>query len=377
MKKGTIALAALAVVAAVVALTGCGGGSGGANPRLLGRVADTSGVPVAGVTVSLESNPSVTAVTNADGAYVLRGVPVGGNFMVRYRKAGFADSHGIGLVADGKYSTLDVVLFRQGRAVSIPTDTDQVVADSRADGRNARVTFQAGSIVDAAGAPVSTADISITTALPSDPNFNSAYPSSFVGIAGGLHVPLISYGAVHVALKDAAGQALRLDATKPATIELPVDPSNDPMAPQVPLWSLDETTGKWVQEGLATRDASASPVVYRAQVTHFSWWAINIFPSSNHIVVVHCVEDPTVNPLVPVPGAYVTIRKDRGTWQARAITSSQGLAAFIVPPPGPYWVEAKKAYHEDKGVYSVVTEIDTTTVVYWLRPFSTGAAGGN
>ncbi len=42
-----------------------------------------------------------------------------------------------------------------------------------------------------------------------------------------------------------------------------------------PLWSLDETTGGWVEEGSGTVVASAtspSGFALRAEVTHFSWW---------------------------------------------------------------------------------------------------------
>ncbi len=377
MKKGTYALVLLVVAAAVVALAGCGGGTGAASPRLMGRVADTSGTPVEGVTVSLASNPAISTTTNADGVYVLRGVPAGPHFMVRYQRPGFAESHAVGLVSDGKYSTMDVVLFREGRVANVTAASDQVVTDARGDGNNARVTFQAGSLLNSAGVPVTDAVVSLTTALPSDPAFNQAYPSSFVGTVGGQDVPLSSYGALHVTMKDGSGNALKLDPSKPATIEIPVTSANDPGTPDIPLWSLNTATGKWVQEGTATRDSSVSPVVYRAQVTHFSWWALNIYPSTTHVIVVTTVEDPTVSPMVPVCGALVSVRRDRGAWQAKGITSTpQGIAAFIAPPPGPYWVEGKKAYHEDKGVYSYTTVGDTTYVTYWLRPASTGAQGG-
>lgn len=47
------------------------------------------------------------------------------------------------------------------------------------------------------------------------------------------------------------------------------------MGDKYPLWSLNEKTGKWVQEGEGTVVASsASPtgLALRVEVTHFSWW---------------------------------------------------------------------------------------------------------
>jgi hypothetical protein len=376
MKKGTIALVVVAA-AAVVALAGCGGGSSAVGPRLLGRVADTAGVPVEGVVVSLASNPSIATTTNASGAYRLLGVPGGPDFVVRYRKAGFADSQAVASVQNGRWSTMDVLLFREGRATNVDATGQSTVADLRGDGLNARVVLPAQSIVNAGGSPVASALVSITTGAPSDQNFKTAYPSSNVGRTNtGADVPLIPHGAVNVELKDTAGNALRLDPAKPATIEFPVTAGHDPGAATVPLWTLDKTTGRWVQEGVATRDNSVVPAVYRAQVTHFSWWAINTYPSTTHYIFVKVVEDPTVSPMVPVSGAMVRVRSDRGSWQARGVTSTQGVAVFIAPPPGPYWVEAKLDYYEDKGVYSVVTNGNVTEVLYWLRPSSTGAPGG-
>ncbi|MBM3494960.1 MAG: carboxypeptidase regulatory-like domain-containing protein [Armatimonadetes bacterium] len=378
MKKGTIAFVVVVVAVAVVALAGCGGGSGAVGARLIGRVADTAGVPIEGVAVSLATNPGVSATTNSNGVYSLRGVPTGPDFIVRYRKAGFAESQAIGSVQNGRWSTMDVLLFREGRAANVGGAGVSTVSDARGDGLNAKVVLPAQSIVDSTGAPVASAVVSITTGAPTDQNFKTAYPSSNVGRPTGLagDVPLIPHGAVNVVLKDSAGNILSLDPTKPATLEFPVTAGHDPGTPTVPMWTLNTATGKWVQEGVATRDNSVVPAVYRGQVTHFSWWAINTYPSTTHYIIVKVVEDPTVSPMVPVCGAMVRVRSDRGSWQARGITSTQGVAGFIAPPPGPYWVEAKLDYYEDKGVYSVTTNGNVTEVLYWLRPSSTGAPGG-
>lgn len=377
MKKGTLAFVTVAAAAAVLVLAGCGGGTTGRSPRLMGRVADTAGIPVEGVTVSLASNPAVATTTNAEGAYVLKGVPVSTqDFVVSYSKPGFAASAALARVENGRWSTMDVVLIKQGGRTTVDGTQEVTVSDNRADGRNCKVTLPANSVVNAAGTPVANYVATVTTAVPSDAKYNYAYPSSFVGVIGGAQVPMISHGLANVILEDAAGNPLKLDPTKPATIEFPVDAAHDPGTPNVPLWSLNKTTGKWDIDALATRDSSASPVVYRAQVTHFSWYAINTYPTTTHYIIVTVVEDPTVDPMVPVCGALVVVRQDRGAWQARGSTSTQGVAGFVAPPPGPYWVEAKLDYYEDKGVYSQSTVGNVTNVLYWLRPYYTGAPGG-
>lgn len=378
MKKGTIALVVVAAAVAVLALAGCGGGgSSTRSPRLMGKVTDTSDLPIAGVTVSLTSNPAVTTTTNSAGLYVLKGVPSGTQeFTVTYSKPSYAESIAVAKVENGRWSTMDVVLFKSGATIHMDGTHDSVVEDNRADGMNCKITFLANSVVDASGAPVANPVVSITTASPDDARFNYAYPSLFVGVVGGGEMPLFSHGVVNVALKDSTGQPARLDPAKPATVEFPITPGHDPGTPTVPVWSLDKATGRWMVEAMASRDDTVSPAVYRAQVTHFSWWAINTYPSTTHYIIVEVVEDPTVSPMVPVCGAMVRVRRDRGAWQARGITSTQGIAAFVVPPPGPYWVEAKLDYYEDKGVYSQTTNGNITHVIYWLRPSNTGAPGG-
>lgn len=378
MKKGTLAFVLLLGAAAVIALAGCGGGGSSTAPRVIGRVADPTGIPVAGVTVTLASNPAVAATTNAEGFYVLRGVPAGPEFVVSYAKPTYAPAYAAVSVGNGKYSSMDVVLMPEGATSAIDASAAATVADARPNGINASVQLQPNSVVDSTGAPVANASVTVTTGSPTDTNYLNAFPSTFEGTPTGStnKVPLTNIGLVNVALRDAAGKPLQIDPAKPATVVFPVTAGHDPGTATVPLWSLDKNTGRWVQDGVATRDDSVNPPVYRGQVTHFSWWAINVYPSSSQIILVTVVEDPTVNPPVPVCGAMVRIRGDRGAFQARGVTSTQGIAAFVAPPPGPYWVEAKNYYYEDKGVYSVTTNGNVTEVVYWLRPAGTGAPGG-
>ena len=82
------------------------------------------------------------------------------------------------------------------------------------------------------------------------------------------------------------GRRLNLAPGRSATVELPIyTPYHEPDRPVVvgdtiPLWSLDESTGHWTQEGSGTVVASAdSPtgLAMRAVVGHFSWWNCDAF----------------------------------------------------------------------------------------------------
>jgi len=378
MKKG-IALIAVAAAAAVFALAGCGGSSSSDYPRLEGRVADTQGAPVAGVTVSVASKPAVATTTNSAGYYALKGVPTGSSeFTVTYAKAGYVESVAVAKVEDGRAATMDVVLLKEGATVAIDGTKDAVAADNRADGLNGKVTLPANSIVSASGTPVANPVVTVTTALPTDPKFGYAYPSLFIGRVGAAESPLLSHGIINVSVKDSTGQPAKLDANKPATVEFPIASGDDPGSATVPLWSLDTATGRWVLEGTANRDNTSTPPVYRAQVTHFSWLAINTYPNGIQYVVVKVVEDPSINPPLPVAGAFVRVRCGN-TWQARGITSASDGKVVFAAPAG-ISLNAKDNYEASKdsdyqnvGVQSIKTDGNTTEVVYWLKPLKTGA----
>ncbi len=79
---------------------------------------------------------------------------------------------------------------------------------------------------------------------------------------------LLSYGMTAVNLTDMAGNPLQLDGTNEATLTFPVPESLADRTPaSIPLWSFNESTGLWVEEGVAElRDG-----VYVGPVKHFSW----------------------------------------------------------------------------------------------------------
>jgi Immunoglobulin domain len=59
-----------------------------------------------------------------------------------------------------------------------------------------------------------------------------------------------------------------------ATIRIPVNASVSSPPATVGLFSLNETTGLWTQEGTATLVGSGASAYYQATVTHFSYWSV-------------------------------------------------------------------------------------------------------
>ncbi|MCB0561421.1 MAG: hypothetical protein H6573_06780 [Lewinellaceae bacterium] len=108
---------------------------------------------------------------------------------------------------------------------------------------------------------------------PTAPDFLDGVPGdmSAIGSNGQLYT-LQSYGMYAIELFDDAGNILSIPEGQTAKIQFPV-PDNYGLVPdEIPLWSMDESSGKWVEEGVAIRNGG----FLEAEVSHFSWWNCDI-----------------------------------------------------------------------------------------------------
>ncbi|MEL6547409.1 MAG: hypothetical protein AAFQ82_22490, partial [Myxococcota bacterium] len=96
-----------------------------------------------------------------------------------------------------------------------------------------------------------------------------------------------SYGPTEFHLTDASGNRLNIDPSMPALIEMPLSIEGPNVGDEIPVWSLDETFGVWVSEGVGEVVASAdSPTgrALRASVTHFSWWNPDVMLGEQRLI---------------------------------------------------------------------------------------------
>lgn len=108
---------------------------------------------------------------------------------------------------------------------------------------------------------------------PAEQGFLEAAPGNMSAIgADGNTYTLESYGMYAVELSDASGNMLHIPDGDRATLRFPI-PANYSTVPQeIPLWSMDEASGKWIEEGVATQQNG----FVEAEVAHFSWWNIDV-----------------------------------------------------------------------------------------------------
>lgn len=287
----------------MLALAGCGGGgsstggSGGSvTPQgtLTGTVTSSTGTAIAGARVSVGA---ASAVTASDGSYSLN-VAAANRALVQVEAAGYAgtiraaqvDANGsIALSAQllpvGATQDLTVVA---GGTVSVPSSTAQVVLPSN------------GLVRTDGGPAASSVTVAITPISPAlDVN---GMPGDYTTVVAGVVTPIESYGAMLITITDAAGARYNLAAGKSSTIRIPLS-TRTPVASipaTIPLFYLDETTGRWVEEGSASLQGTAPNQYYEGTVTHFSYWNADFV--SQTIYVSGCVHDVSDQ---PIASAYV------------------------------------------------------------------------
>lgn len=132
---------------------------------------------------------------------------------------------------------------------------------------------------------------------PDDATFASQMPGDLSAVREDQSAAqLISYGMVAVDLKGAGGEKLNLAPGQKATLSFPIpDRFKENPPATIPLWSFNEETGLWEEEGVATLTGS----FYIGQVEHFSWH--NLDSPALRATVKLTVKDSNGKPLVGVP----------------------------------------------------------------------------
>ncbi len=245
-----------------------------------GIVKALDGTALSGVTISqVAGTSSSIGLTDSSGKARLL-VGTGSPVMLRFTKAGYADQLlNLTLPATtGSDAAFEVSMRTRDAALTLP---DAAAGGSLTGRDGALLSLPPNALVTGAGAAVTGAvQIAIT---PVDVTQDAAggFPGGFTGLAqNGIATPIVSFGTTEYVLTS-GGQRVQVAPGKSATIELPLYATKRlngallAVGDTTPLWSLDESTGAWVQEGTGTVVASTnspSGLALRAAVTHFSWW---------------------------------------------------------------------------------------------------------
>lgn len=299
-----------------------GGGGGGDTPApvvsaaISGIVKSVTGSPLSGVKVTAGT---FTVTTGFNGMFQF--TQVSGS-VIKFEKDGFATVTRA-IPADG--SQMNVTMTGvQSESFSA---TSAKTLDVGWDGMKVELP---ANYVDENGSSY-TGNVTATSAYldPDNDDFAQAMPGNLTAIRSDQsEASLISYGMVAVELTGDNGQ--KLQPGTPATLTFPV-PANakkiDGQLPAtMPLWSFNEATGLWEEEGVATLNGDQT--AYVGTVTHFSWHNLD-YPSSRaylNVKVVDANGKALPNICVDFDG------------QRRSYTNAQGIASCTVPSNTPMYV---------------------------------------
>lgn len=325
--------------------------SGGGNPpelvegrmediALSGIVRDASGTPIEGV--SIVSGSSV-ATTNTDGFFEFDQIQVvsvlNDRSVVRFSKVGYFDvvrsMDADDDAADG--ASWEVVMCRKENNDFTSIKTYSSSSDQTLQAGEMKIDMpQDGYKVDGTGVGYTGKVKSEMVYLdPNNERFSEMMPGGDLAAvrSDNSSAQLVSYGMTDLNMYAENGDKLQLKEGSKAklTFPIPAGMGENPPA-SIPLWSFNEKTGLWEEEGSAQLQGN----VYVGEVAHFSW--VNLDYPEKQGTVYGYVKDDTGKAL---PGVRLSI----GQLLAPTVSKSDGYYSHEVPANTAFSITVKDLYY--------------------------------
>ena len=308
---------------------------------LSGIVRDASGTPIEGVSIVSGSS---AATTNTDGFFEFDQIQVvsvlNDRSVVRFSKEGYFDvvrsMDADDDAADG--ASWEVVMCRKENNdfTSIKTYSSSSSDQTLQAGEMKIDMPQDGYKVDGTGAGYAGKVKSEMVYLdPNNERFSEMIPGGDLAAvrSDNSSAQLVSYGMTDLNMYAENGDKLQLkDGCKAKlTFPVPAGMGENPPA-SIPLWSFNEQTGLWEEEGSAALQGN----VYVGEVAHFSW--VNLDYPEDQGTVYGYVKDDTGKIL---PGVRLNI----GQLLTSTVTQSNGYYSHIVPANTDFSITVKDLYY--------------------------------
>lgn len=307
---------------------------------LSGIVRDASGTPIEGVSIVSGSS---AATTNTDGFFEFDQIQVvsvlNDRSVVRFSKAGYFDvvrsMDADDDAADG--ASWEVVMCKKENNDFTSIKTYSSSSDQTLQAGEMKIDMpQDGYKVDGTGASYTGKVKSEMVYLdPNNERFSEMMPGGDLAAvrSDNSSAQLISYGMADLNMYAENGDKLQLkDGSKAKlTFPIPAGMGENPPA-SIPLWSFNEKTGLWEEEGSAALQGN----VYVGEVTHFSW--VNLDYPEEQGTVYGYVKDDTGKVL---PGVRLNI----GQLLTSTVTQSNGYYSHEVPANTDFSISVKDLYY--------------------------------
>lgn len=306
---------------------------------LSGIVRDASGTPIEGVSIVSGSS---AATTNTDGFFEfdqIQVVSVLNRSVVRFSKAGYFDvvrsMDADDDAADG--ASWEVVMCKKENNDFTSVKTYSSSSDQTLQAGEMKIDMpQDGYKVDGTGVGYTGKVKSEMVYLdPNNERFSEMMPGGDLAAvrSDNSSAQLVSYGMTDLNMYAENGDKLQLkDGCKAKlTFPIPAGMGENPPA-SIPLWSFNEKTGLWEEEGSAALQGN----VYVGEVAHFSW--VNLDYPEKQGTVYGYVKDDTGKVL---PGVRLSI----GQLLPSTVTKSDGYYSHEVPANTDFSITVKDLYY--------------------------------
>lgn len=286
--------------------------------RFVGTVVNEDNNPIAGVTINIGSQ---FTVTDANGVFSIISSTVYEKFAyVKASKSGFINGSRSVVPTSGvnqvkimllNLEPIATVTAGQELTLDLPDGTEVVLP---------------GDFTNQFGAPYQgEVDVIIKPLNVDDENFALMMPGNLTAenTDGDLRI-LESYGMISVELRGESGEELNIAPGNPAILRIPVGSSVTNPPATIPLWYFDEDNGYWKEEGFATLEGTR----YVGEVTHFSFW--NCDAPFETVAFCVTIVDQNNN---PIPNSLVLLERDASGWASTTAgyTDENGLVCGLAP----------------------------------------------
>ena len=326
-----------------------------------GKVIDNNNNAVAGATVKAGNN---TTTTDNRGLFRFNNIELDKySAVVTVEKSGFFKAYRVFSASANNTNFVKLKLVPKTLIGNIDASAGGTITLPD----NSKITLPASGIVVKSSNQSYTGSVKVFAAVidPTSADIAQIVPGSFQGTdANNYRVTLTSFGMLAVDLEGSGGEQLQIASGKTAKLRFTIPASLRSTAPAtIPLWSVDETTGLWKQEGNATKGGD----YYEGDVSHFSFWNCDV--SSQTVFL----EMKIVTAEGPLSHVLVKLTRSNGG-SSYGYTDSSGHVGGLVPKNEVLTLEVlntcnQPIYTQNVGPFSTNTNLGTITVT--LSPLNT------
>lgn len=285
-----------------------------------GRVVDDNNIPVSGAVIKA-SSASTTTDVNGNFSFGTVSLDKRAGF-VKVEKDGFFQGSRTFSVHAGNTHYVTIQLIKKTVAGTI----NSVAGGHVTVQTGGSISFTDNSFTNTATNALYAGTVSVNAFYinPSASNINDIMPGALRAANGNQLIGLKSFGMMAVELTGASGEKLQLASGKQATVTFPIPTNLQAQAPAtIALWSFNDTTGLWKQEGSATKEGNN----YVARVSHFSFWNCD-----DPFEIVDFKVTLKYRSGNPIPNAEVVLKvKDEPNEAASGFTDNSGIVSGPVP----------------------------------------------